>query len=866
MKKSIVFGLFALALSLFSTVFAGAQNIDLIGPAGSGRFGTSVEALPNGNIVVTDPSYDIPSGAANVGAVYLYHGGSGALINTMIGTTAEDNIGWGGVTVLPNGNYAVKSFNWNNGMITDAGAITLCSGTTGCPATISPANSLVGSTVSDNVGVPIAITVLPNGKFVVITTNWDNGAAQNAGAVTLCDAATGCTGAISPANSLVGSTGEDRVGNSGIAILTNGNYLVRSTLWNNAGAPMAGAVTFCNASTGTTGVVSAANSLVGSTAEDQIGFAYDAGSSVTALANGNYVVRSPFWDNGAVVNAGAATYGSGMTGVSGEVSPANSLVGSDKDDRVSSNGVTPMTNGNYVVCSPRWGRIQDFNDYGAATFGNGTTGISGTISAANSLVGSQPFDAVCGGGVTALTNGNYVIHSPEWENTGVDEGAVTFGNGTTGTTGAVSLMNSLAGDATHNEYNVGSGGITALANGNYVVASPDFSTPGSAGVLVGAVTWCSGTTGCVPGRVKATDSLVGASISDRVGSGGVTALPDGNYVVSSPNWNSGAVEDAGAVTLCVGTAPTVGVVSNINSMTGSATNDLVGAHGVTVLTNGNYVVRSLDWHYNGAANAGAVTFRSAGDFTSLVVSPANSLVGSTAGTYAGRDGIIPLTNGNYVVMSPFWDHGTADTAGAVTFGNGTTGVSGTISVTNSLVGGMSFDLVGSVTALPNGNYVVLSRSWDYGTTPNAGAVTKASGVSGEKGLINSTNSVLGMTPFGGSIMNFIFDAANNQIAVGRPLENIVTLSRMFAPTAANVSIVGRVFNGKTAVSGATVALTDAHGNVRSVKTGSFGYFRFENVQAGQTVLVQASAKGLVFSPQAITLMEDVEDLNFFANS
>ncbi|HEX8251348.1 MAG TPA: carboxypeptidase-like regulatory domain-containing protein, partial [Pyrinomonadaceae bacterium] len=76
---------------------------------------------------------------------------------------------------------------------------------------------------------------------------------------------------------------------------------------------------------------------------------------------------------------------------------------------------------------------------------------------------------------------------------------------------------------------------------------------------------------------------------------------------------------------------------------------------------------------------------------------------------------------------------------------------------------------------------------------------------------------------------------------------------------------GRVFNGKTAVSGATVTLTDAHGNVRSVKTGSFGYFRFENVQAGQTVVIQASAKGLFFNPQAITPMEDVEDLNFLAN-
>ena len=41
---------------------------------------------------------------------------------------------------------------------------------------------------------------------------------------------------------------------------------------------------------------------------------------VVALTNGNYVVRSPNWDNGAVINAGAATWRSGTSGVSGVVS------------------------------------------------------------------------------------------------------------------------------------------------------------------------------------------------------------------------------------------------------------------------------------------------------------------------------------------------------------------------------------------------------------------------------------------------------------------------------------------------------------------------------------------------------------------
>ena len=61
------------------------------------------------------------------------------------------------------------------------------------------------------------------------------------------------------------------------------------------------------------------------------------------------------WDNGAVVDAGAATWGSGTTGVTGVISAANSLVGSTANDQVGS-GVTALSNGNYVVRSSQLGQ------------------------------------------------------------------------------------------------------------------------------------------------------------------------------------------------------------------------------------------------------------------------------------------------------------------------------------------------------------------------------------------------------------------------------------------------------------------------------------------------------------------------------
>ena len=46
-----------------------------------------------------------------------------------------------------------------------------------------------------------------------------------------------------------------------------------------------------------------------------------------------------------------------------------------------------------------------------------------------------------------------------------------------------------------------------------------------------------------------------------------------------------------------------------------------------------------------------------------------------------EDGVIALTNGNYVVISSDWNN-----QGAVTWGNGTSGITGLVSISNSLVG------------------------------------------------------------------------------------------------------------------------------------------------------------------------------------
>lgn len=697
----VVASLLALAGTLLAPVHLSAAQTDILGPAGSVAFGTAVVVLPNGNIVVTDPA----APGANQGAVYLFSP-AGALLSTLTGGHPNDTLGSGGITVLTNGNYAINSPAWNSG----------------------------------------------------------------AGAVTWGDAETGVSGVVSSANSLVGALAGDEIGLGGVTALSNGNYVISSPYLDDGETSDVGAVTWGDGSSGTVGVVSAANSLVGTSDDDQVGI-----GGAAALPNGHYVVISFDWDDGPTRDVGAVTWGDGDSGITGTVSPANSLVGTILDDRIGEYGVTVLSNSNYVVSSPFWDDDEGTIDVGAVTWSDGSTGTVDVVSATNSLVGSVQDDRIGISGVTALANGHYVVLSERWNN-GLAEsaGAATWGNGTTGTTGVVSPANSLTGSAINDL--VGAGGAVALANSNYVVLSPFWFNPSSAAGTAGAATWGNGSAG-ITGAVSAANSLVGLATDDRVGHGGVAALTGGNYVVVSPYWDNGIAADAGAVTWGNGASGIVGALSAANSLVGTITADQVGWGGVTALTNGHYVVCSPLWDNGATANAGAATWLDGAFAASGALSAADSLVGSQPSDTVGIGGARALSNGNYVVRSYNWANGGVTGAGAVSWLSGAEPFTGVVSASNSLVGSSVGDLAGyaMVAALSDGNYVVHSPFWDNASILDAGAVTPADGSYGASGPILAQNSVLGTVASAGNSMVFGYDAARRQLAVGRPASNRVTL-------------------------------------------------------------------------------------------
>jgi hypothetical protein len=501
----------------------------------------------------------------------------------------------------------------------------------------------------------------------------------------------------------------DFVGNWGVTALTNGNYVVRSGSWANGAILSVGAVTWGNGNTGIIGAINATNSLIGATAGDAVGGGFGV---VTALSNGNYVVGSPNWSNGTVLFTGAATWGNGATGISGTINAANSLIGASINDFVSGSGIAALNNGNYVVGSTNWSNGTLLNA-GAATWGNGSTGIIGTISGSNSLIGSRTGDAVSSGGITALTpsnmysfTGNYVVSSPNWSNgTITNVGAATWGNGDTGIIGTISSTNSLIGSTAFDR--VSSGGITTLNDnlsfmfhtlkntGNYVISSTNWNNGSNANV--GAATWGDGNTG-ITGIVSTTNSLTGSVAGDFSGSVvakevnyGVIDLHNNNYAVHSGTWDNAGLVDAGQVRIVtpenIYFANGIGQTMTFNPSTIATTLAL----GTNIVLQANNDI-TLDADINVSGNSGGILTLKAGRNITL-----NARINTANGNFSA-------IAGDLNALASDRDAGTP----TITLGAGANINAGTGRVILAAIGGNFINNTGSTTPITASRWQVYS--------------------------------------------------------------------------------------------------------------------------------------------------------------
>lgn len=84
-------------------------------------------------------------------------------------------------------------------------------------------------------------------------------------------------------------------------------------------------------------------------------------------------------------------------------------------------------------------------------------------------------------------------------------------------------------------------------------------------------------------------------------------------------------------------------------------------------------------------------------------------------------------------------------------------------------------------------------------------------------------------------------------------------------TAASVSIGGRVLTASgEGVRNAVVTLTKPSGEVLTVRTGSFGYYRFDDLPVGEIYVLNVYAKSYSFEPRVVQPNDDVTDADFIA--
>jgi hypothetical protein len=91
---------------------------------------------------------------------------------------------------------------------------------------------------------------------------------------------------------------------------------------------------------------------------------------------------------------------------------------------------------------------------------------------------------------------------------------------------------------------------------------------------------------------------------------------------------------------------------------------------------------------------------------------------------------------------------------------------------------------------------------------------------------------------------------------------------VFAPTAANVSVAGRVLtvDGR-AIARVIVSLTSVSGETRSATTNSFGYYKFNEVPSGTTYILSARTKGFTFTnlPRVISVFDEIGDADIIGS-
>lgn len=122
------------------------------------------------------------------------------------------------------------------------------------------------------------------------------------------------------------------------------------------------------------------------------------------------------------------------------------------------------------------------------------------------------------------------------------------------------------------------------------------------------------------------------------------------------------------------------------------------------------------------------------------------------------------------------------------------------------------------------------------------------------GSITTAGNVAAAPPANGSFTTFLTDVNGLKCST-----NGVAIN----PSAANVTIAGRVLSADgRGLRNAQVWLTDGEGNTRMTVTSSFGSYRFDEVEAGEGVILTVRSKRYNYAPKFLNVEDSMKNVDF----
>ncbi len=120
-----------------------------------------------------------------------------------------------------------------------------------------------------------------------------------------------------------------------------------------------------------------------------------------------------------------------------------------------------------------------------------------------------------------------------------------------------------------------------------------------------------------------------------------------------------------------------------------------------------------------------------------------------------------------------------------------------------------------------------------------------------------------------TLNTLIYDFSGSSYHYNNDFSSTFVIARIsLPPTAADVSVEGQILTADgRGIRNVRVTLLMADGTVRSTLTSSFGYYRFEGIPAGQSVILSVSAKRFRFANpvRVLNVADSIANVDFVAS-